>query len=165
MQPKPWKVISSKVQESFPIFDIRTDQARSPRTNRTHDFYILDSADWVNVIPLPPSDEVVLIRQYRHGIRDLTLEIPGGIVEMNDSPEEAARRELRDPALRRLCRPSETRGVRPQDQTIRPEYAGRQTGLRAVLPGPQGMAGCRGEADRTDARRRGNGFFNDLGAL
>jgi 8-oxo-dGTP pyrophosphatase MutT (NUDIX family) len=96
MQPKPWKVISSKVRESFRIFDIRTDQACSPRTNKTHEFYILDSADWVNVIPLTPSDEVVLIRQYRHGIRDLTLEIPGGIVEMNDSPEEAARRELRE---------------------------------------------------------------------
>ena len=96
MKPKPWKVTTSHVHESFKIFDIRIDRAHSPRTNKSHEFYILDSADWVNVIPLTPNDEVVLIRQYRHGIRDLTLEIPGGIVETNDSPEEAARRELRE---------------------------------------------------------------------
>ena len=39
---------------------------------------------------------MVLIRQYRHGIREITLEIPGGMVEAGDSPEEAARRELRE---------------------------------------------------------------------
>jgi 8-oxo-dGTP pyrophosphatase MutT (NUDIX family) len=48
----------------------------------------------VNVIPLSPQKEVVLIRQYRHGTRQVTLEIPGGLVEEGDSPEEAAEREL-----------------------------------------------------------------------
>jgi ADP-ribose pyrophosphatase len=48
----------------------------------------------VNVIPITPSGEVVMVRQYRHGTRDVTLEIPGGLVEDNDTPEEAARREL-----------------------------------------------------------------------
>jgi 8-oxo-dGTP pyrophosphatase MutT (NUDIX family) len=46
------------------------------------------------VIPLTPKKEVVLIRQYRHGIRDVTLEIPGGLVEKGDTPEEAAAKEL-----------------------------------------------------------------------
>ena len=41
-------------------------------------------------------NEVVLIRQYRHGIRDVPLEIPGGLVEGKDTPEEAAIRELRE---------------------------------------------------------------------
>jgi len=96
MSPKPWKLISSQVKESFRIFDLRIDRSQSPRTNEVHEFYILESTDWVNVIPLTPQNEVVLIRQYRHGIGQLTLEIPGGIVEPNDSPEEAARRELRE---------------------------------------------------------------------
>jgi 8-oxo-dGTP pyrophosphatase MutT (NUDIX family) len=48
----------------------------------------------VNIIPLSPQNEVILIRQYRHGTRDVTLEIPGGLVEEDDSPEEAAEREL-----------------------------------------------------------------------
>ena len=94
MPIKPWRLISSQRSESFKIFNLRTDRACSPRTNKAYDFYILESADWVNVIPLTSRNEVVLIRQYRHGIQEGTLEIPGGIVEQSDSPEEAARREL-----------------------------------------------------------------------
>jgi len=94
MPIKPWRLISSQRSESFKIFNLRTDRASSPRTNEAYDFYVLESADWVNMIPLTPRNEVVLIRQYRHGIRESTLEIPGGIVEESDSPEDAARREL-----------------------------------------------------------------------
>jgi 8-oxo-dGTP pyrophosphatase MutT (NUDIX family) len=96
MPPKPWKLISSKEHESYNIFSLRTDRAQSPRTDEVHNFYILESTDWVNVIPLTPQNEVVLISQYRHGIKEITLEIPGGMVEAGDSPEEAARRELRE---------------------------------------------------------------------
>ncbi|MBW1805932.1 MAG: NUDIX domain-containing protein [Deltaproteobacteria bacterium] len=96
MPLKPWKLISSKLNESFQIFNLRTDRARSPRTDKEHDFYILESSDWVNVIPITPQNDVLLIRQYRHGVRDITLEIPGGIIEKNDSPEDAVRRELRE---------------------------------------------------------------------
>jgi 8-oxo-dGTP pyrophosphatase MutT (NUDIX family) len=73
---------------------LRTDRAVSPRTGLDHDFFILESSAWVNIIPLTEENQVVLVRQYRHGIRDITLEIPGGLVEEGDSPEEAARREL-----------------------------------------------------------------------
>jgi hypothetical protein len=75
------------------IFGLRIDRAVSPRTGKAHDFYVLESRSWVNVIPLTPEQEVVLVRQYRHGTREVTLEIPGGIVETNDSPEESAHRE------------------------------------------------------------------------
>ncbi len=94
MPLKPWKLISSKKDKSFRIFNLRTDRTVSPRTHREHDFYILESRDWVNVIPLTGQEEVILIRQYRHGIGEITLEIPGGIIEEGDSPEGSARREL-----------------------------------------------------------------------
>lgn len=94
MPPKPWDILSSRRDRSYRIFQIRTDHARSPRTGRSHDFYILESRDWVNVIPLTNGGDVVLIHQFRHGIRENTLEIPGGILEQGDSPEQAARREL-----------------------------------------------------------------------
>ena len=94
MAPKPWTIVSSHCDKSYRVFNLRTDHACSPRTNRTHDFFILESSPWVNVIPLTRKDEVVLVQQYRHGTRSVTLEIPGGLIEPNDSPEEAARREL-----------------------------------------------------------------------
>ena len=94
MPLKPWKRMTSSRDRTFPIFTLRTDRARSPRTNQAYDFYILESADWVNIIPITPKREVILIRQYRHGIQDMALEIPGGIIEPDDSPREAALREL-----------------------------------------------------------------------
>jgi ADP-ribose diphosphatase len=93
---KPWKIISSHVDKSYRVFNLRRDRALSPRTNEPHDFYVLESPSWVNIIPITPAKEIVLIRQYRFGIRDMTLEIPGGLMEPSDSPEAAARRELRE---------------------------------------------------------------------
>ena len=50
--------------------------------------------DWVNVIPVTPQGKVVVIRQYRHGTGEISLEIPGGVVDAGESHEETARREL-----------------------------------------------------------------------
>ncbi|SEM28245.1 ADP-ribose pyrophosphatase YjhB, NUDIX family [Syntrophus gentianae] len=96
MPPKDWKLLSSKPDRSCQLFSLRTDRAVSPRTGRPADFFVVEASPWVNVIPLTPQNEVVLIHQYRHGARRVTLEIPGGLVEEADSPEEAARRELRE---------------------------------------------------------------------
>lgn len=92
----PWTILSSRVDLDRRIFRLRTDRVRSPRTGQEHDFFVLESSPWANVVPVTPTGEVVLIRQYRHGIRDVTLEIPGGLVEGSDAPEEAAKRELRE---------------------------------------------------------------------
>jgi len=94
MGVEPWKIVSSKKDESYRVFNLRTDRAVSPRTGREHSFFILESSSWVNVIPLTTQNEVILVRQYRHGRRDITLEIPGGLVEKADTPKEAAEREL-----------------------------------------------------------------------
>ncbi len=67
----------------------------SPRTNLEHEFYVLECTDWVNIVPLTEGGEVVMVRQYRHGTRGFTLEIPGGMVDPTDAnPAEAAAREM-----------------------------------------------------------------------
>ncbi len=91
---KPWPLIRSRSKESFRVFSIRTDIARSPRTGKPHDFFIIESNDWVNIIPLTDDDQVIMVRQYRHGSRRITLEIPGGLVDPEDPPKKAAAREL-----------------------------------------------------------------------
>jgi ADP-ribose pyrophosphatase len=94
MPPKPWKVISTNTDRSYKVFGLRKDRAVSPRTGKNYDFFILESNPWVNVIPLTEDNEVVMVRQYRHGIHDVTLEIPGGLIDDGDTPEQAAWREL-----------------------------------------------------------------------
>ena len=93
MKPKPWPLVSSRIDRSFRIFDLRMNRSVSPRTGEEHDFIVLESAPWVNVIALTDREEVVLIQQYRHGIGEVTLEIPGGLVDA-DEPSMAAKREL-----------------------------------------------------------------------
>ena len=79
------------------VFDVRRDTCVSPRTGHEHDFHLLECCDWVNVVPITPDDQVVLIRQFRHGVRDFSLEIPGGLIDPEDpSPRDAGRRELRE---------------------------------------------------------------------
>jgi 8-oxo-dGTP pyrophosphatase MutT (NUDIX family) len=90
---KEWDLVDSRVDSDYRIFRVRVDAARSPRTDKVGEFYTLQSDSWVNVIPVTPAGDVVMIRQYRHGTRRVTLEIPGGLVETED-PRDAAVREL-----------------------------------------------------------------------
>ncbi len=96
MPPKKWDILSTRTDRSFRYFNLRTDHARSPRTGESFDFIVLEAPVWVNVIPITPENEIVLVRQYRHGIRENTLEIPGGLVENKDAPELTAARELEE---------------------------------------------------------------------
>ncbi len=94
---KPWQRLDSETVYSCRIFSLQKNVSRSPRTGKPHDFFVLDSSEWVNIIPVTPNEEVVLIRQYRHGTDDITLEIPGGMVDQEDvSPLHAARREMQE---------------------------------------------------------------------
>ena len=78
---KAWQRLRSQIVYSCRIFSLREDHKRSPRTGRGHDFYVLEAGAWVNIIPLTADEQVVLIRQYRHGVEAMTLEIPGGMVD------------------------------------------------------------------------------------
>jgi 8-oxo-dGTP pyrophosphatase MutT (NUDIX family) len=92
---KRWPKLKSRIIGDYRIFQLRRDTNRSPRTNQEHDFYILDTTDWINIVPITPEGQVVLIRQYRHGTEEVTLEIPGGMVDEDDgSALISAEREL-----------------------------------------------------------------------
>ncbi len=89
-----WRRKSSTWLADCRVFKVREDISVCEDTDAEHSFYVIESPEWVNIIPLTANDEVVLIEQYRHGIEDVALEIPGGLVDKGESPEEAAIREL-----------------------------------------------------------------------
>jgi ADP-ribose pyrophosphatase len=64
-----------------------------PRTHNEHQFYFIETADWVNIVPVTRSGEVVFIRQFRHGSEKITLEIPGGMIDPGEAAQVAATRE------------------------------------------------------------------------
>ena len=65
----------------------------SPATDKEHHFYVMETADWVNVVPVTENNEIVCIRQFRHGNEEITIEIPGGMVDPGEDPMVAAARE------------------------------------------------------------------------
>mgnify|MGYP001050252624 FL=1 len=81
----------------FRVFRVRRDRFVSPARGSEHDFFVLEGADWVNVVALTESGAMLFVRQWRHGTQEKTLEIPGGCVDPGDaSPLAAAQRELRE---------------------------------------------------------------------
>lgn len=89
-----WRRRSSEIIADCRVFKVRRDVSISPHKGSAHDFFVLESSDWINIIPLTSNDEVVMIEQYRHGSEEVTLEIPGGMVDAGESPEAAAAREM-----------------------------------------------------------------------
>ncbi len=95
MKAGKWDILKNDRLVTTPIFDLSRRRSRHP-SRGTRDFYVLDAPAWVNIIPLTTDGRIVFIRQWRHGISELTLEIPGGMVDPGETPKAAARREMRE---------------------------------------------------------------------
>jgi 8-oxo-dGTP pyrophosphatase MutT (NUDIX family) len=94
---EPWPTVERRVVHENKIFKVREDRRRTPGAQgEVHPFWILESADWCNIVAVTASREVVLIEQWRHGTEAVSLEIPGGIVDPGEEPAAAAARELRE---------------------------------------------------------------------
>lgn len=92
--PPAWEVIARETLQDCRVFRVQRAITRSPHTASTHPFYTLDADPWVNVIATTPENELVMVRQWRHGASKVTLEIPGGLIDPGESPAIAAAREL-----------------------------------------------------------------------
>jgi ADP-ribose pyrophosphatase len=93
---RPWRRVREEALGSFRVFDVdRIELEDGGGRDRGHAFTIR-ARDWCNVIAVTPSDEIVLVWQYRFGTDALSLEIPGGVIDSGEAPEHAALRELRE---------------------------------------------------------------------
>ncbi len=91
-----WDLVETNEVGSYNLFSVNINKSRSPRTGNVHEFQVLNSPDWVAVIALTRSNEVILVNQYRHGVSRLSLELPGGLVKPMQTPEQSAREELEE---------------------------------------------------------------------
>ena len=90
---KPWRRLSSRTLAECRIFNLHESTTEAPETGAEHQFYFIETADWVNVVPITDNNEVVCVRQFRHGNQAVTLEIPGGMIDPGEDPAIAAARE------------------------------------------------------------------------
>lgn len=97
MTLRDWEHLNEVPLVRYKVFDVHKAVRRSPRTGVDIGFFLVRTPDWVNVVAITTAEELVLVRQYRHGTRTFSLEIPGGLIDAHeDDPALAAVRELRE---------------------------------------------------------------------
>jgi 8-oxo-dGTP pyrophosphatase MutT (NUDIX family) len=91
---KKWKTISSTRVFDEKWFKVRRDKVVLPNGKIVDDFFVWEAVPCVMVMSITPKDEVVLIREYKHGIAEIVTLFPAGTVEEGETPPDAAKREL-----------------------------------------------------------------------
>lgn len=89
-----WKVLSSDYIIQRPWATLRIDKLEMPNGNIKEEYYVLEYPTWVNMVGITEDQEILFVRQYRHGANEIMVELPAGVVEPGEDPELAARREL-----------------------------------------------------------------------
>jgi ADP-ribose pyrophosphatase len=94
---KRWTVTSSERVIDTPYMSLRRDAVRLPDGSTLDDYYVVEERDYGMVVALTDANELVLVRQYKHGIGDILTEIPAGFFDAEDSdPTEGCLREFRE---------------------------------------------------------------------
>ncbi len=93
-----WHMEDRKAVFSTKVFTIAELKSRSPH-NEMGTFIVMDAPDWAIIIPILKKDDedyFVMVRQWRHGSQELSLEFPGGVFEPGEDGPKAAAREMQE---------------------------------------------------------------------
>ncbi len=89
-----WKTLKSEYVVRRPWLTARRDVVQLPNGQIHDEYYVLDYPTWVNVIALTDDDRYVMVRQYRHAVGEILVELCAGCAEPGEDPMAAAQREL-----------------------------------------------------------------------
>ena len=89
------EIISTESVYQGRVLKVRVDTVRAPG-GQTARWDVIEHPGSVSIVPVDADDHVLLVRQYRPAIAETLLEIPAGTLELGESPEVTARRELRE---------------------------------------------------------------------
>jgi len=95
-EPSPWDMQENNLHADCRIFEVRKQRLKRRSDGLEGEFFVLDTNDWVNVLALTPDDKIILVRQFRYGSKEHSLEPPGGVVERGEDPMVAGLRELQE---------------------------------------------------------------------
>jgi ADP-ribose pyrophosphatase len=93
---KKWQQLNSEIVLDTPYFSIRKDACRLPNGHQVDDYYVLQAPNIALIVTYTPDGQFVLVEQYKHGIGEICLEIPGGMCESETDILAEAKRELRE---------------------------------------------------------------------
>ncbi len=93
---RKYKVLKSEYLIQRPWLTARKDCVELPNGHINPEYYVLEYPDWVNVIAITTDGRFIMERQYRHAAGSINYELPCGVMEKGETPEQAARRELQE---------------------------------------------------------------------
>jgi 8-oxo-dGTP pyrophosphatase MutT (NUDIX family) len=91
-----WELVDYHEARDQGLFPIKVKKLVSPKNGKVYSFYVYESVEWVAVIPLTSDNQVVMVRQQRHGTSEITLELPGGLCKEGLEPIQCAMEELEE---------------------------------------------------------------------
>ena len=77
------------------VFDVERVEARLP-DGRINEYDLVNHNGSITVVPFDQDGNVWFVRQYRLGAQKVLLELPAGMIEKDEPPEDCARREIRE---------------------------------------------------------------------
>jgi len=90
-----WRIISSEYLFNDLWFKVRKDICETPSGKRIDPYYVYEFPEWVAAVPVMEDGRIIMVRQYRHALGEVCLEIPGGCVDSTDKDfQQAIAREL-----------------------------------------------------------------------
>ena len=90
-----WKILSSQYLFNDLWFKVRKDRCETSAGKIIDPYYVYEFPEWASAVALTEDNNVIMVRQYRHAIKEVCLEIPGGCIDDTDKDfESAIAREL-----------------------------------------------------------------------
>ena len=90
-----WKILSSEYLFRDLWFKVRKDKCVTPSGKIIDPFYVYEFPTWVAAVPVTGDGRIIMVRQYRHSLGEVCIELPGGCVDDTDKDfETAIAREL-----------------------------------------------------------------------
>lgn len=94
---KPWKILNQKTTYSDQWLTLRTDRCETDSGKIIENYHVLEYPHWINIVGITAENQIITIREYRHGAGKVVLGLPAGAIDPKDpSPEICARRELEE---------------------------------------------------------------------
>jgi 8-oxo-dGTP pyrophosphatase MutT (NUDIX family) len=90
-----WTTLDSRLVLDNKWCRVRQDKVQLPNGTVVDDYFVNVRPDIALILPITPEQEIVFVRQYRHGVQAILLELPAGT--FNSQKEDsliAAKREL-----------------------------------------------------------------------
>jgi 8-oxo-dGTP pyrophosphatase MutT (NUDIX family) len=89
-----WTIRSSTYRVDEPFLRVRSDTVELPNGTVIEGYFVRESRGFAIVAAVTPDERIVLVRQYKHGIGQIVLELPAGMIDPGESPDACAVREL-----------------------------------------------------------------------